>query len=195
MLSKMTKSYLLESDSYLKTSSKSSPLALSGEEVLRTSNRNSSIEQHQMSISSEFTDCPPIKPLVLHNVPSNVPPIAFVNGNCVRPVRSRHYSQLQTAIPKKSLEDLKQSNVSNGDAKPCPKQLSPRATKSQVNSQLPQEELVSSIHVPDLYSTCNQQTENHVANSDRKFCSKLSYIFESSLVFRWVVWVLFLLII
>lgn len=36
-----------------------------------------------------------IRPLAAHNVP----PIAFMNGNSVRPIRSRHYSQNQTGIP------------------------------------------------------------------------------------------------
>ena len=109
---KMTKSYLLESDPYLKTSSKTSPFALSNEDSsLRSANiwnnfQNQQQQQQQQQqqpqqqhqSSAIPSDRPMIKPLAMHNVPSNVPPIAYINGNSVRPVRSRHYSQQQTVI-------------------------------------------------------------------------------------------------
>lgn len=95
---KMTKSYLLESDPYLKTSSKTSPFALNGDDgVYRVANVWNG--HHSSAIPSEvISDRPTVKPLAMHNVPSNVPPIAYINGNSVRPVRCRHYSQQQTVF-------------------------------------------------------------------------------------------------
>lgn len=39
-----------------------------------------------------------LAPLALRNIPTNVPQMAFVNGNSVRAVRTRHYSQQQTGL-------------------------------------------------------------------------------------------------
>ena len=96
---KMTKSYLLESDHYLMMSSKSSSFALSSDEnVFRVANAWNGNHHSSAIPSGVISDRQTVKSLVMQNVPSNVPPIAYINGNSVRPVRCRHYSQQQTLI-------------------------------------------------------------------------------------------------
>lgn len=145
---KMTKSYLLESDPFLKTSSKtSSPFALNAapEEASPGGGAPGPAAQHVGSWNSEraaaaaaaaasiqqqlyrqhlrlqehsipgqdlFADRPSAKPLAgMHHVAANVPPIAYINGNSVRPFRCRHYSQQQTALSVMQQQQLQHNNA------------------------------------------------------------------------------------
>src|SRR5699024_3282837 len=112
---KMTKSYLLESDPFLKTSSKTSPFALNSDDsVFRGSSAWNGT--HHSSTGELISDRPTVKPLAMHNVPSNVPPIAYINGNSVRPIRCRHYSQQQTVFHATS-NNINNNNNSNNSEK------------------------------------------------------------------------------
>lgn len=150
---KMTKSYLLESDPFLKTSSKTSPFALNAAE-----NESAAVGGHAGSWNSEraaaaaaaaatiqqqfqrqqrrlqehsipgedlFADRPTAKPLAaMHNVHSNVPPIAFINGNSVRPYRCRHYSQQQTAISVQQQQLAQYTHALNNNTRNCKNSMS-----------------------------------------------------------------------
>lgn len=140
---KMTKSYLLESDPYLKTSSKSTSFAMNTDDHVYCSS----------DWNSEPSDRPVVKPLTLHNLPSNAPPIAYVNGNSVRAIRSRHYSQQQTVLHQ-------QHNTSNS---------SDNASDSCINTDGDTHQYAASSE-----DSVNENTEHHSIENGFKFATSLS---------------------
>lgn len=109
----MTKSYLFESDPYLKTPGTKGSSFVAATAAAAVDDHLYCNPPWNMTLGSGGNDERRIvKPLTLHNLPSNAPPIAYVNGNSVRAIRSRHYSQQQTVIHHNN-------NNSHGSSKPA----------------------------------------------------------------------------